>query len=117
MKKNDSEVIDVYNDEQMRAAGFPRPHLQQPRDPYVWKKTAKDRKLLRRYRCKMMDGHFHTIPEKVTIAQGKLIVQLKRNKVFPKNTYSFKCVESDVKYLLKKFPSEIICKYYWNVSL
>ena len=47
MKQSNPEVIDVYNDEQMRNAGFLRPVMQQPRDPYVWTKTNRDRKLLK----------------------------------------------------------------------
>lgn len=113
MKQSNPEVIDVYNDEQMRNAGFLRPVMQQPRDPYVWTKTNRDRKLLKKYKVKMVDGHFHTVPEKISSVPGRLTVQLVSNKVFPKNTYSHYCTESDIAFILKKYKN-YIKKASWN---
>ena len=78
--------IDVHNDNVMREMGFLRPFNQAPRDESVWTKTPNERRLLRiaKSACKKEDMHFYTVPRKFIPLQGKLIIYLRKNKVYPK---------------------------------
>lgn len=103
-QKAEDRWIDVHNDSVMREMGFTRPLPQAPRDTSVWSKTPNERRLLRNvkhYREK--DGHFHSAPPKRSTVRAKLIIQLKANKIFPKSTYSFLCLDTNVEETLGKF--------------
>lgn len=94
--------VDVTDDNQMRANGFFRPFDQAPRDPDVWTKTAKERKAIKAKSWKNM-GHFNSCPRKFIQVRDKLIIQLKKNKEYPKTTYSIECWQSDIPEILSKY--------------
>lgn len=117
--------IDVHNDNVMREMGFLRPFNQAPRDESVWTKTPNERRLLRiaKNACKKEDMHFYTVPRKFIPLQGKLIIYLRKNKVYPKTTYSMKCWQSDIQDILSKYTvknhklnitESAVDKYTWN---
>lgn len=111
--KKDSGWIDVHDDDVMRAMGFFRPYNQTPRDESVWTKTPEERKRLKKYKRRQEDMHFHSVPEKFIKVPGKLIIQLVKNKKYPNTTYSHKCWQSDVPFILAKY-ADIVRKYIWN---
>ena len=97
--------IDVHNDDVMREMGFFRPFNQAPRDESVWRKTPNERRILRNVRHvgKSEDMHFHSAPHKHIPVRAKLIIQLKKNKKYPKTTYSTECWLSDITDILSKY--------------
>ena len=117
--------IDVNDDNVMREMGFFRPFIQAPRDESVWTKTSYERRILRgmRHSCSKEEMQFHAVPEKFIEVPGKLIIQLKKNKVYPKTTYSTKCWQSDIPSILAKYvitnykrntTESAVSKYTWN---
>lgn len=127
MKKDekDSGWIDVHNDDVMRANGLWRPYDVTPRDPSVWTKTPAERRLLKKLRgtWKGLNMHFYNIPHKFIQVPGKLIIQLKKNKVYPKTTYSIECWQSDIPEILANYieldnktktTRSVIATYKWN---
>ena len=67
--------------------------------------------------------HFYTVPRKFIPLQGKLIIYLRKNKVYPKTTYSMKCWQSDIQNILSKYTvknhklnitESAVDKYTWN---
>ena len=120
MDKKDPLWIDVHNDEVMRKMGFRRPFDQSPRDKSVWTKTPNERRLLKEVKCsyKNEDMHFHMPPTKRCTVRAKLIVQLKKNKVFPNTTYSFICSNTAVNNILGTFKGskseDLVSKYSYN---
>lgn len=123
-KKEEDRWINVHDDDVMRAMGFTRPHIQSPRDPSVWTKSSYEKKLLKKVRntCKNKDMHFHTAPFKTIPVKGKLIVNLHKNKVFGKTTYSFECMQHNIPAILAEFGVKTrsglievqVRSYYWN---
>lgn len=105
IQKEEDRWIDVHDDNVMREMGFARPFLQTSRDKNVWSKTPYERRILRnvKYSYDRSDSHFHSCPAKRGTVRTKLIVQLKSNKVFPKSTYSFICMDTDIEHILSKF--------------
>lgn len=101
----DDRWIDVHDDDVMRAMGLWRPYNQKPRDPSVWTKTPAERRLLKKLRhtWKGLDMHFHSVPRKRGVVRAKLIIQLLRNNIFPKTTYSQECWNTEVGDILRKF--------------
>lgn len=123
MKKDKAEGwIDVHNDHVMRAMGLYRPFNITPRDPSVWTKTNKERKELRKMKhSHKEDMHFHAEPKKFIKVRDKLVIYLKKNKIFPNTTYSFECWQSSIPSILAKFvinknhrTESIVLKYRWN---
>lgn len=125
IQKEENRWINVHDDNVMREMGFFRPFEQSPRDEGVWTKTPNERRLLKvvKRTGKGEDMHFHSVPSKFIGVQGKLIVQLRRNKVFSKTTYSIKCLQSDIQNVLSKYvvtnhrlniPESVVVKYTWN---
>lgn len=125
VQKEENRWIDVHDDDVMRAMGFMRPFNQTPRDPRVWQKTPNDRRLLRniKHTVKKEDLHFHSVPPKRATVYAKLIIQLKPNKIFPKSTYSQKCLNTHIGDILRKFQvtnsktgysESIVAKYSYN---
>lgn len=124
-KKEESRWINVHDDNVMREMGLIRPFEQTPRDKSVWTKTSNERRLLRsiRHSGNSNDMHFHTIPYQFVQIPGKLIIYLKKNKVYPKTTYSTECWKSDISDILAQYKTHnrklntfesIIAKYVWN---
>ena len=110
--KQDS--VDVHNDELMIALGVRNPVLV-GRDQGVWNKSKKEKKALREarnlHKSKM---HFNSSYSKSIPVRDKLIIQLKKNKVFPFTTYSVVCNMSDIQNILNYFGHTIVSKYYFN---
>ena len=95
-------------------------HLRQPsvtpRDPSVWSKTPKERKLWKRYRRFPAPSYQWPAPAKSIPIPGTLVVYVKGGKMNPKNTFSHKCIQSDIPFLLSKYKTEKsqVTKYSWN---
>lgn len=106
--QNDEDFwVDVHDDEQMVELGI-RPPSAAPRDPSVWTKTPYEKRILKSLR-RMHKGrmYFHSSPIKHIPVRARLIVQLKRNKKFPKSTYSSECNMHEIGNILSKY-------YQWN---
>lgn len=124
--ERDERWIDVHDDEVMREHGLWRPYDQSPRDPNVWSKTPNDRRILKQVMAsqgKITGWHCSSCGKKHPIVKAKLIVQLKKNKIFPKTTYSFMCYNTSVDEILGQFMiynpktdtmETIIAKYSYN---
>ena len=116
--------VNIHDDNVMREMGIFRPYVQSSRDESVWTKTPNERRLLKvvKHTYKKGDMHFYTVPNKFIKVYGKLIIQLKKNKKYPKSTYSVKCWQSDIQNILSKYTVEtnnktvknIVAKYSWN---
>lgn len=120
----DDRWIDVHDDAVMREMGFSR-FDRTPRDKSVWSKTPNERRLLKavRHSWKGLDMHFHSVPPKRVTISAKLIVQLKKNNVFPKSTYSTECLNTHIGDVLGKFrvtdpktgySESVVAKYSYN---
>ena len=106
--QNDEDFwVDVHDDEQMVELGI-RPPSAAPRDLSVWTKTPYEKRILKSLR-RIHKGrmHFHSSPTKHIPVRARLIVQLKRNKKFPKSTYSSECNMHEIGNILSKY-------YQWN---
>lgn len=112
------EWVDVYNDVAIRKAGIIRPIMQSPRDSAVWSKTPNERRILQNVKFKSKNSHFGYVDQPFIKVWSKLIIQLKKNKVFPKTTYSVECWQSDIQNYLSKYKDKksnnLVDKYYWN---
>ncbi len=117
--------INVHDDNVMREMGLFRPFNQAPRDESVWTKTPNERRLLKevKYANRGKDMHFRAAPSKFIKIRGKLIIQLRKNKVYPKTTYSTECWQSDISDILSKYiianhklkiSESAVAKYSWN---
>lgn len=97
--------IDVHDDDVMREMGFFRPFNQKPRDPSVWTKTPYERKLLRKMKASTPkgDSHFHNSPIKHIPIRAKLIIQLYKNDIFDKTTYSTTCWQHEIPFILSNY--------------
>lgn len=115
--------VDVHNDELMIELGIRPPHLI-PRDPSVWTKTPREKKLLKSLR-KIHKGHihFHSVPKKSIPVKAKLIIQLKKNKKFPNTTYSTECWQHKIEDILLNYYAKnnktghnecLVSKYIYN---
>lgn len=115
--------VDVRNQMLMIELGM-HPCFLAPKDPSVWTKSDYEKKMLRSLR-RMYKGemHFHSIPIKSIPVQAKLIVQLKKNKQFPKTTYSFTCWMHQIGNILSSFHqtdkrtgtvTNVVAKYTYN---
>lgn len=118
--------INIHSDEAMRDAGFVRCSPQSSRDKSVWTKTPNERRMLLEAKHsykKKGNEHFHSIPDKFIRVPGKLVIYLKKNKVFPKTTYSTECWQSNIPSILSqyiiinhklKLSESLVAKYSWN---
>ena len=102
-KTSQDAWVNVYDDNKMVELGF-RPPLLSPKDPSVWTKTPYERRVLKSLR-KIHKGkmHFYSYPDKYIPVRAKLIIQLKRNKKFPKSTYSIECNMHEISRILSKY--------------
>lgn len=121
-QKEEDRWIDVHDDAVMNEMGLWRCPNVTPRDPSVWTKTPNERRMLKvlRHTCKD-DMHFHSSPAKRIPVRAKLIVQLKKNKVYPKTTYSIECWQHDIPSILsgyritvKGVSQSVVAKYSFN---
>lgn len=126
IQQEENRWIDVHNDDVMREMGFFRPFNQVSRDESVWTKTPYERRIFRSVKHTYNENknmHFHSIPAKFIKVHGKLIIQLRKNKSFPKTTYSTECWQSDIQDVLSKYvitnhklkiTESVVAKYTWN---
>ena len=115
--------VNVHNDIEMIDLGIQPPYLT-PRDESVWTKTPNERKLLKSLRHSHKgDSHFHSIPVKPIPVKDKIIIQLKKNKKFPKTTYSRECYQHEIDDILSNYyitnkktgmDESIVLKYSFN---
>lgn len=112
MKKVEVEPIDVNNDAMMIAAGLRQPSVK-PRDPSVWSKTDKERKLWKRYRRFPIPEGNWPAPIKSSRFVGVLIVNVKG---MDKTTFSHKCSDVSMPDILSRYKSETctIVRAFWN---
>lgn len=106
------DLVDITNDEMMIREGLRQP-IQTPRDPSVWTKTEKEKRLWKKYRRVLAPNTRWASPEKSNGLPGKLIIQVRG---LEQSTYSHKCLTTDVLYLLSKYKTESssIVKSSWN---
>lgn len=123
--ERDERWIDVHDDDVMREHGLWRPYNQSPRDPSVWRKTPNERRIFKQvmYSMGKIEGHCPSSHKKAPLVRAKLIVQLKKNKVFPKTTYSFMCFNTAINDILSRFTTTnpktgynetLVAKYSYN---
>lgn len=103
--------IDIHNDDLLVKLGIRQP-VAEPRNPSVWTKTKSEKKALSKVRRKqhMFGG---VAPFKVIPVQDKLIIYLKKNKVFPNTVYSTICYQHQIPNVLKMYGT-LVVKYYFN---
>lgn len=106
------EPVDVMDNEMMVREGLRQPN-RVPRDPSVWTKTEKEKRLWKKYRRFPAPNSCWAGPEKTGGLPGKLIIQVKG---LEKSTYCHNCLTTDVRYLLSKYKTErsSIVKSSWN---
>lgn len=114
MKKEEKkeEKVDITNDAEMVMLGI-RPRPVTPRDQSVWTKTEKERKAWRKQRNFPAPDSRWAAPVKQSGFIGRLIVHVEG---MDKTTYSHKCSEVDLAYLLGKYKNEhcSIVRAFWN---
>ena len=104
--KGESKWIDVYDDDLMVKLGMRQPPVV-PKYKNVWTKTTYEQKSLRIERSKNnKKTHFFSSVCKEIPVRDTLIIHLKKNKKFPKTTYSIKCWQNEI--------GDILLKYYYN---
>ena len=116
--KHESEWVDVNDDALMVKLGIRNPNVE-PRDPSVWTKSAKEKALLKKLRnhksgILAKGGSFEKYEPLfkftlvITIEKNPKFTQfdkkLKR-KVF-KTTFSHKCYEKDIPFILNRYKDE-----------
>lgn len=114
MKKEKTMLspVDVNNDAEMVSAGIRNPFVK-PRDPSVWTKTEKERKVWKKHRHFPAPNIRWAAPERISKYSAKLIVQVQG---LENTTYSHKCTDIDVSYILGKYKTEhcSIIGAFWN---
>lgn len=115
--------IDVTDDEVMAAHGLFRPRKAAPRDPSVWTKTPKERRMLKSMRKVHKERmHFNSSLKYIDKIRGKLTINLRKNRKFGKTTYSHECYLYEIPSILTRYSVvskdgtlfSVIKKYYWN---
>lgn len=117
-----------WNDDAFLVAEHLRQPSVKPRDPNVWTKTPKERKLWKKFRRVPAPNYNWPEPVKTIDIPGTLVVYVKggnfttgklnpkTKKPIPKTTFSHKCIQSDIPYILGKYktPKSEVLKYSWN---
>lgn len=120
------KIRDLNDDTFMVAENLRQPSVQ-PRDKGVWTKTDKERKLWRKARRFPAPNYNWASPMKSINIPGTLIVYVngnlttgridpKTHKPITKTTFSHKCIQSDIAFLLGKYKTDKsqVLKYSWN---
>ena len=114
--------INVHDDDLMVSLGIRAPHLK-PRDPSVWQKTTAERKLLKKLRRKNIRLSGWAAPSRSIPVQARLILYLKKNKVFSKSTYSSLCWQHNIPQVISRYAlrskktgaiTNLVSKYCYN---
>ena len=117
-----------WNDDAFLVAEHLRQPSVKPRDPNVWTKTPKERKLWKKFRRVPAPNYNWSEPVKIIDIPGTLVVYVKggnfttgklnpkTKKPIPKTTFSHKCIQSNIPYILGKYktPKSEVLKYSWN---
>lgn len=119
MKKANSEKpVNCHNEKEVITAGLRLYHAYEGRDESVWVKTKKERKQLNRVKHDSVVSRNACPPRKTSFLRDKLIVQLKKNKTFPKTTYSIECWKHEIPFFVSTFKDKkgnsVVSKYYFN---
>lgn len=95
-------AVDVSNDRQMVRLGIRPPMLE---EIHLIKNSDAEKKQLRRLRKSFKgDSHFaHLNRKHEPNYEGRLIVCLSKNNVFPNTTYSIKCWRSQISGMLERY--------------
>lgn len=112
------------NDDAFMVAENLRQPMRQPRDAKVWVKTDKEKKLWKKYRRFPAPNYNWPAPSKSIPIPGNLIVYTSgfytgksdgKKPVF-KTTFSHKCIQSDIPYLIRKYKTDRcrVIRYSWN---
>lgn len=123
-REEEDRWIDVHDDNVMREMGFFRPFNQTPRDRSVWTKTPNERRLLKEFRHSVKEEMRTGVPpRKIIPVRAKLIIQLKKNRKYPKTTYSTECWQHEIGDILSQYfqrnnktnyVENIVAKYTFN---
>ena len=102
-RADEDRWIDIHDDELMIELGL-RPKKGIPRDKSVWTKSHYERQALKSLR-KLYKGHIHfnSVPKKTIPVRAKLVIYLKKNKKFPKTTYSMECWQHEIDSILSNY--------------
>lgn len=120
--------IKNWTDDAFLVAEHLRQPSVQPRDERVWVKTDKERRLWRKHRRFPAPAYNWPAPAKSIPIPGTLIVYVrggnfttgklnpKTKKPIPKTTFSHKCMQSDIAFILGKYKTDKsqVIKYSWN---
>jgi len=115
--------VNVHDDALMVELGI-RPPKAVPRDPSVWTKTLKEKKLIASMKSQHK-GKMHSVisSRRVIPVRAKLIIQLKKNRKFPHTTYSTICWQHQISDILSRYCivnkktnciESVVSKYYYN---
>ena len=122
LQREEDRWIDIKNDELMISLGIRPPHVK-PKDKDVWTKTPYEKNAVKmKKRGNKNTDHFYNVPVKHIPVRTKLIIQLKKNKVFDKSTYVTECWQHEIGDILYKYYVEnktggkdcLIKKYIYN---
>lgn len=114
--------INVHDDDLMVSLGIRAPHLK-PRDPSVWQRTSAEKRLLKKLRRKNIRLSGWAAPSRAIPVQARLIIYLKKNKVFSKSTYSSLCWQHNIPQVLSRYAlhskktgaiTNLVSKYCYN---
>lgn len=125
IKEKEIEWIDVHDDDLMVKLGIRNPNIT-PRDPSVWTKTQKEKKLLKKLRNIYKNANLGA--KRSTDSHGYLLVYIKPdiknaikvingipNKGTIKTTFSFLCNKYNIKDILNDMSKKYsVVKYRWN---
>lgn len=115
--------VNVHDEALMIELGI-HPPKAAPRDPSVWTKTPKEKRLLATMRrIHKGEMHFNMAPVKSIPVRAKLIIQLKKNRRFPHTTYSTTCWQHQIDNILSRYYEKnrktgcmesVVSKYVYN---
>lgn len=119
MKKAKVEKpVNVRNEKEVIASGLRLYYAAEGRDESVWSKTKKERKYLNKVKHSYNISRNACPPRKTSFLFDKLIIQLKKNKEYPKTTYSIKCWQHEIPSFVSNFTDKkgnsVVSKYYFN---
>lgn len=128
MKKNlkgkkEIKPVNLKNEKELMSLGL-RSKSVSPRDPNIWTKSKQEKKAIKKAKHSYKnahpfeDWHIGNCPDPYYPYQCKLIIYLKKNKVFDKTTYSIICNPNDIQNYLNTYVDKkgnsCVKKYKYN---
>lgn len=113
--KSESTWVDVHDDKLMISLGMRQP-IYEGRDPSVWSHTSNEKKLLKKLRNKSYNLSKGGFSSKHIPIRLKLIVYLKKNKIFKNTTYSIIVNQHEIPRILNFYSDgskTLVSKYNW----